>query len=291
MKKFSTYLPSLIISVILVFMIIGSAIMVIVDINVTAEKSIALSEENNICSSVHSELEKYFTDQYNTTGVPSQTYMDALDENYLKSVINLYTESLFSSLESGNPVTVEVPKNQSLESNIEKFFSSYAENFGYEKDKTYEKKLQETIDSSYRVIENHCDVYKYSSLKKHGVLTKISKIYGHINTITVACIAVSVFLILLLLLINRKNISVCLYWIGISSLIAGIFGTVPSIYLISSRYFDAFVIKQPQVFNAFTSAMYGLTRSFMAVNIAILSIGICFIVIYTVVNNMHRKSE
>lgn len=291
MKKFSTYLPSLIISVILVFMIIGSALTVIVNINVTAEKSTALAKENNISSLVHDELEKYFNDQYNTTGVPSDSYMNALDENYLSSVINLYTESLFSSLESGNPTTVEIPKNQGLESSIEEFFSSYADNFGYEKDETYKKKLQETTDSAYRIIENYCDVYKYSSLQNHGVLTKISKIYVHMNTITVACFAVSLFLILLLLLINRRNLSVCLYWTGISSLIAGILGTLPSIYLLSSKYFDAFVIKQPQVFKSFTSAMYGLTKAFMSVHIAILLIGICFIVVYAVVNKMLKKSK
>ncbi len=291
MKKFSTYLPSLIISVILVFMIIGSSLTAIININVTAEKSTVLMKENNISSLVHSELEKYFNDQYNTTGVPSQTYMDAIDENYLNSVINLYTESLFTSLKSGNPTTVEIPKNQNLESNIEEFFSNYADNFGYEKDETYKKKLKETTDSAYQIIENYCDIYKYSSLQNHGVLTKISKVYSHMNTITVVCFTVSLFLILILLLINRRSLSVCLYWTGISSLIAGILGTLPSIYLLSSKYFDAFIIKQPQVFKSFTGAMYGLTKAFMSVHIAVLLIGICFIVVYAVVNKMLKKSK
>ncbi len=291
MKKFSTYLPSLIISVMLVFLIIGSALMVIIDINVTAEKSIDLTDKNNISSTVRSELENYFNDQYNTTGVPSQTYMDALDENYISSVINLYTAALFSSLESGKTTIVEIPENQNLESSIESFFSIYADESGYKKDETYEKKLNETIDSAYRIIENYCDVYKYSALQKHGVLTKVSKIYSHINILTVACIAVSAVLILILLLINRKSISVCLYWTGISSLIAGLFGTFPSAFLLSSRYFDAFVIKQPQVFKAFTSAMYGLTKAFMSVHIAVLSTGICFIILYATVNKMSKNKN
>ncbi|MDE5771474.1 MAG: hypothetical protein K2I06_07595 [Ruminococcus sp.] len=291
MKKFSTYLPSLIASVMLVFMIIGTSLVLIININVTDKKSIALAEENNICSSIHDELEKYFNDQYNTTGVPSQTYMNALDENYLNSVINLYTESLFSSLKTGKAVTVEIPKNQNLESNIEEFFSRYADDFGYEKDETYQKKLQETKDSAYRIIENYCDVYKYSTLQNHGVLTKISEIYSHMNTITIACFAVSLFFVLLLLLINRRSLSVCLYWTGISSLIAGLFGTLPSVYLLSSKYFDSFVIKQPQVFKSFTSAMYGLTKAFMSVHIAILLIGICLIILYAVVNKMLKKSK
>ena len=291
MKKFSTYLPSLIISVMLVFLIIISVLMVIIDINVTAKKSIALTEKNNISSIVYSELENYFNDQYNTTGVPADAYMDAIDENYINSVVNLYTETMFSSLKSGEATVFKIPENQNLENSIENFFSTYADESGYEKDETYEKKLDETIDSAYRIIENYCDVYKYSSLQKHGVLTKVSKIYSHINILTVACIAVSAVLILILLMINRKNISVCLYWVGISSLIAGFFGTFPSAFLLLSRYFDAFVIKQPQVFKAFTSAMYGLTKAFMSVHIAVLSIGICFIILYVTLNKMLKNKK
>ena len=107
----------------------------------------------------------------------------------------------------------------------------------------------------------------------------------------IICIIALVFLAVLLILFNIKELSSVLYWTGISSLIAGILGTVPSAYFLAVNYFDSFVIKQQQVFRTFTGAMYGLTRAFMAVHISIMVIGIFFIVIYTIFNRLHKKSE
>ncbi|MCM1506328.1 MAG: hypothetical protein NC177_04215 [Ruminococcus flavefaciens] len=291
MKKLSTYILSLLISVLLVFMIIATAFVAIVRINVTETKSIQLAEENNIYSSARGELQKYFAGQYNTTGIPADVYMNALDESYIHEVTDIYTKALFTSLKSGEQADVEVPKNENLEKSIEDFFSSYADANNYEKDDVYNKKISSTIENAYRVTGNYCDIYKYSTLKEHGVLSKVSSIYSRIGKIMAVCIGVSAFLAVLLILVNVKSISSVLYWAGVSALVAGLLGTVPSAYLVGSNYFDAFVIKQPQVFRTFTGAMYGLTKAFMAVHIAVLLIGICFIVIYGVFNKLHKKSQ
>jgi len=290
MKKLSTYLVSLVISVLLVFMIIATAFTVIFRINVTSEKSIKLSENINIYSSIREELQKYFSSQYNTTGIPADVYMDALDENYIRTVTDSYTNALFDSLKSEEQATMEIPQNENLEKSIESFFSNYADSNGYEKDEVYDKKVSATIKNAYNVTENYCDVYKYSTLQEHGVLSKFSKIYSNLGKLMAVCIGVSAFLVVMLMLVNIKGISSVLYWTGVSALIAGALGTVPSAYLLGVNYFDSFVIKQPQVFRTFTSAMYGLTRAFMAVHIAILAIGIFFIVIYAVINRLHKKT-
>lgn len=291
MKKLSTYLVSLIMTVMLVFMMTATALTVIVRINVTAEKSIQLSEDINIYSSIKGELQKYFSGQYNTTGIPADVYMNALDENYIHTVTDSYTDALFSSLKSGKQATTEIPQNENLEKNIESFFSEYAESNGYEKDEVYDRKVSATIENAYKVTENYCDIYKYSTLQEHGVISKVSKIYGSLGKLMALCMGVSAFLVVMLILVNIKGISCVLYWTGVSALTAGVFGTVPSAYLLGANYFDSFVIKQPQVFRTFTGAMYGLTRAFMAVHIAVLAIGICFIVIYAVLNRLHKKSE
>lgn len=291
MKKLSTYLVSLIMTVMLVFMMTATALTVIVRINITAEKSIQLSEDINIYSSIKGELQKYFSGQYNTTGIPADVYMNALDEDYIRTVTDSYTDALFSSLKSGEQATTEIPQNENLEKNIESFFSEYAESNGYEKDEVYNRKVSATIENAYKVTENYCDIYKYTTLQEHGVISKVSKIYGILGKLMVVCMGVSAFLVVMLILFNIKGISCVIYWTGVSALIAGLFGTVPSAYLLGANYFDSFVIKQPQVFRTFTGAMYGLTRAFMAVHIAVLATGICFIVIYAVLNRLHQKSE
>ena len=289
MKKLSTYLVSLIISIILVFMIIASALTAIVRINMTCSKSIQLFEANHIYSLITGELQKYFVTQYNTTGIPADVYMEALDEDYIRKVTNGYADAIFSSLTASDSTNFDIPENETLENNIRNFFSEYADKNNYEKDEVYEKKISSTIENVYRVTGNYCDVYKYSTLNEHGVLSKISKIFSRLGSLMTICIVATVFVVILLIIANIKRISCVLYWTGISSVIAGILGTVPTAWLLATDYFDSFVIKQPQVFKSFTGAMYALTGAVMAVHIAIMAIGVCFIVIYGVICKIHKK--
>lgn len=289
MKKLSTYLVSLIISIILVFMIIASALTVIIRINMTESKSIQLFEKNHVYSLITGELQKYFVTQYSTTGVPADIYMEALDEDYIRIVTNGYANMIFSSLNTGEKSNFDIPENETLENNIRNFFSDYATKNNYEKDDVYEKKVSATIENAYRVTGNYCDVYKYSTLSEHGVLSKISKIFSRLGSLMTICIVATIFAVILLIIANIKSISCVLYWTGISAVIAGILGTAPTAWLLATNYFDSFIIKQPQVFKSFTSAFYALTGAVMAVHIAIATAGICFVVIYSVICKIHKK--
>ena len=289
MKKLSTYLISLIMSIILVFMIIASVLISIVRINVTEEKSVKLFEKNHVYSLITGELQKYFVTQYNTTGIPADVYMTALDENYIRTVTNGYANAVFSSLTASENITFEIPENETLENNIKNFFSDYADKNNYEKNEIYEKKISSTIENAYRVTGNYCDVYKYSTLSEHGVLSKISKIFSRFGSLMTICITATVFVVIFLIIANIKGISGVLYWTGISAIIAGIIGSVPTAWLLATDYFDSFVIKQPQVFKSFTGAMYALTEMTMVVNISIMAVGVCFIVIYGAVCKIHKK--
>ncbi|MDE6426184.1 MAG: hypothetical protein K2K89_08625 [Ruminococcus sp.] len=289
MKKFSTYLVSLIMSIILVFMIIATSLMTIIHINVTESKSVQLFEKKHVYSLIIGELQKYFVTQYNTTGIPADIYMEALDEDYIRTVTDGYINAVFSSLTSGKSITFDLPENETLENNIRNFFSDYADKNNYEKNEIYEKKISSTIENAYRVTGNYCDVYKYSTLSEHGVLSKISKIFSRFGSLMTICIVATVFVVILLIIANIKEISCVLYWTGISAVIAGILGTVPTAWLLGVDYFDSFVIKQPQMFKAFTGAMYAFTGAVMEVHILLMCAGICLIIIYNILCKSHKK--
>ena len=103
-----------------------------------------------------------------------------------------------------------------------------------------------------------------------------------------AAIGAVVIMILLLVLINRKKKITAMYWCGVSALVAGVLGAIPSIYLVATRYYDSFTIKQAPVFTAFTSLMYKYTEAFTAVCIALVVVGISLAVTYGVV---HEKKK
>ena len=291
MKKASTYLPSLIISVFLIFLTIASSAILLVDINVSAPKIRNLAEKIELESTIYSEIEKYYTDKYNTTGIPAEVYMDAIDTQYIKSFEEAYIDSAFEAL-NGSGIMADIHlANEKLENNIDSFFNDFADKNNYKKDENFTRKLSSTKDSAYSTIGSYCDVYKFSAMSSRGVLPQIARIYSRKSTITAILLGAVFFIILLLFLINHKKKITVMYWTGISAIIAGILGLIPSIYLVASRYYDSFSIKQPAVFTAFTSAMYKYTEAFMAIQIALLVFGIAMVVIYGIIGNKKKYPD
>ncbi|WP_028520528.1 hypothetical protein [Ruminococcus flavefaciens] len=288
MKKVSTYLPSLIISVILVFLLIISSAVLLVDINISSSKLKNLAAKNDLESKIYTELNKNYKDKYNTTGIPSEVYMDSISNSYLKSVEEAYIDAAFDALEGSGRMNVNVPSNQKLEESIDRFFNDFADENNYEKDDNFGLKLRNTKENAYKTIGAYCDVYKFSSMSEHGILPKLSKLYSNRFLATAGVLGATILMIILLVLINRKKKITTLYWCGISAIISGILGGVPSIYLLAVKYFDSFSIKQAPVFTAFTSAMYKYTEAFMAVQMAFIVIGISLVVIYGVT---HEKKK
>lgn len=288
MKKISTYLPSLIISVLLVFLTLTGSAMLLVDINISAEKLKKLAQKNSLETSIYPEINKYYKDKYNTTGIPAEVYMDAVDEDYIRSYEESYIDSAFEALESGAKMSVVHPKNSKLEENIDNFFNNFAEENNYEKDDNFGLKLRNTKENAYTTIGSFCDVYKFSSMNQHGILSKLAKVYSRRIEATAAVLGAIVLMIILLTLINRKKKITAMYWCGVSSLVAGVLGAVPSIYLIAVRYYDSFTIKQVPVFTAFTSLMYKYTEALAAASIALAVVGISLMVIYGVA---HEKKK
>lgn len=303
MKKISTYIPSLILSVLLVFTFIGGSALIIADININSKRFASLADKKDLDSKVYSELEKHYQEKYHSTGIPADVYMNSLTTEYLNSVIKAYFDTAFESLDSGKKFESEtiIPKNESLEKSIDTFFSDFAESSDYwnttdneeyeKKLANYEKIISATKENAYKTIGDSCDVYKFSAMSKHGVLSKLSKLYRHRALFTGLITGFAAVIIILLFVINRKDKKAIPYWCGVSFLISGIIGAVPSLYLIATKYFDAFSVKQPQIFTAYTTSMYALTEAFMASHIAFIVIGVSMIVIYVVLRGKDRLAN
>lgn len=290
MNKISTYLSSLIISVLLVFSIIGSSCAILACINITDKNIVNLFDSKHLEDDISSELEKHYSDQFNASGIPASVFMDGLDKNYIRSCSHLCIEKAFDVLENGGEYEVILPESSALSDSVEKFFNEYADENNIEKDENFDKKIQSTKDNTYSTVKSCSDVFKFGTINSKGILNKSSKFYSNRIIFTAAASAVCLLLIIILLIINRKKKSNVFYWSGISAVISGIAVGAVSIYLIANRYFDSFSIKQPAVFKAYTGMMYKFTESFMAVGIAATVVGICLIVIYALFSGK-KKSD
>ena len=290
MKKISTYIPSVIISVLLIFCFLCGSAAIIADVNLTSSRTVRFAENENIDEKVMASINKHYREKANSTGIPASVYTDNISSEYVREQMKIYIEATYDTLENGGKFNAEPSENKELEAALEKFFNDYADESGYEKGPDFDKKLEQTKKSSYKTIGGYCDIFKVNSMDSHGLLNKLSKLYRNRYIFTFAVTGAGLFLILLLMIMHWKNKKEVLYWCGIAAVISGIMGLIPSLYLITTKYYDSFSIKQPQVFAAYTKSLYGLTEAFMAANIAFMVIGICMLVIYGVFGGKKTKA-
>lgn len=292
MKSLKTYIPGLILSILLVFSLLGCSAAFVANSFSDPDRLIRIADENEIVTVIKNRLDSYFSGKYNETGIPADVYTEAVGREYIKNTMRGYVYSGFDVL-NGNTADFSVPENKELEENIEAFIGDYADSIGFTKDEKYEEKVQATIRSAYRTIGEYCDVFKMETLEREGILAGLSPVFTRINLIFLVSAAVSAALIAVIIIISIKNLFHSLYWIGISSLVSGIIGIVPCICLTATRYFDSFTIKEPQIYTSFTSLMYSIVNQFMLNQIVIAVIGALLIIRFAVVckNKKDKASE
>ena len=68
-------------------------------------------------------------------------------------------------------------------------------------------------------------------------------------------------------------------------IISGIIMLIPCIYINAVDYFDAFIIKQEQIFLAFTSFMYNAVNSVMYTSIGLVTVGAVLMIIFSILKS------
>lgn len=280
MKK-TSYILSFIMSVLLVMTLLATLITAVVMNFANPDKLYDITKEKNISRTVWTELDKYYSQRYNTTGIPAEVYMNAISEEYIGDVIRIQINNGFYVLADREQSDSVI--NNTLETALNDFYSDYADSIGAPKDAKYDEKLSDAKANANKIIAEYCDVFKFSAMKNHGILKKISPFFNKIPTVMLILCGADVFLALLLVLINLKSTATALYWLGSSGIVSGIIGALPCLYLKSTNYFSAFTIKQPQIYSAYTSVMNKIVENFLAYSLISVALGIVFIIIYAVI--------
>lgn len=291
MKSIGSYIVSFVLSVLLVFSLIGTLAVSVAGVFANPDNIVSLMRKKNVVNIVSAELEKHFTSKQNDTGIPADVYMNAIDDELIDYVMCMEINDGFSSLRNGTQSDDSfVMKNNSVDKALSDFYSDYAESIGYEKDAKYDEKLNESQKNAEKVIAEYCDVFKFDAMISHGIMKKLSPYYNMLPTIRLAVYGATALLVLLILLVNIKSTSATLYWIGICSLISGIICAVPCIYLKSADYFSSFTIKQPQIYTAYTSTMTSATDTLLRYSVILAAISIVLVVVYALFSKI-RKSK
>ncbi|MCD7799914.1 MAG: hypothetical protein LUG94_01735 [Ruminococcus sp.] len=280
MQNKKMYFSCVILSIVMVFLIIALHILLLFKYEVMSGNAFSKAiDSENIPSVVYNYLNDYFEEQYNSTGIPTDIYMQSLTEDDISNIVN---NSVNNALEymSNKDDSFNIDYDFSnLETSLNDFFVEYAQSIDYPQDDEFYSKVESTTNNAISVIKEKCDVFKFSTINDTGLFDNVRKYYHYIDYVQYALIGAIIILILILILLNRKYILDCIYWLCNSISISSILMLIPCIYIKSTDYFSSFSIKTAGTYNAVTGLLNGLTDTYITTLIITLAIGLIGVVI------------
>lgn len=293
MKRLKHYFPNYLLTVILVFAISGlSLISLISDCMLSPSFYISSVEKHGIYQRVIDYTEDYFSKSYAVSSIPAEIYTDGLDEKIVKQAVDGKINSFFDYI-SGKTDKIEETEIDfsQLENNITDFFNEFAEENNVELNDEFKKQLDKTIKAAETDINSFTNIFMLDYIEKAGIPQKIRKVYPVVSPAFYAFIAVTAICIILLILLNKKEIKSFLYWLSVSGLCSAVIMLIPCIMLKSSDYFSRLIMRTDYIYFAVTGLLNDMVDSFMNMQLMILAGSAFIMILYIIVAAISGKKE
>lgn len=297
MKISEKYILNLILSILLVFSLLGTVSMSFVKNHLLNETTyIENYERNNISQKAYDEINTYFTNSTDYSRIPADVYMSAISEEDIKSIINLKIQWLFDYISVGNTKTAVVKADykydySALEKSITDYFDKFASENNVAVDDSYNAQLQNTIDTAVSEIENYTDIYLIDLIEKTGILSKVRKYYDLVDVLMYICIAVTVLCIVLISVLSRKRIANILYWLSLSGICMSIITLIPTLWIKLSGVTNKLIIRNKCVYAAYTGLLSDSINSLLTTVMIILGISAAILIIAIIISKFTNKKK
>lgn len=210
-------------------------------------------QDEKLADKAYDAIESDFEKQYNTTAIPAEVYMEAIDPQWLEKEMCKRAEIYIDYIDGKE--ADYLTDYSTLEKSITDFFNEYAESINYKPDDAFDKKLDETIVNAKSTIENRMDAFYMNTLKSNGYLDKIRKYTPFISMFNWILFGASMFLFVVFMFIERTRNWRRLYWSGTGMFCGSMLTAVPCIYLLCTNVINGFAVKDPIVYTAITDLL------------------------------------
>lgn len=292
MRKIRCYIPNVLLSFLLVFLLLAAGLTAFVRTQVlNADTFRVVTAQEGLADKAYSSLESYFRTRANSTGIPAEVYTDVMDRAELEEAINASVSQAFDYLR-GKTETYEFTMDfTALEASVQQFFSDYAAENNVVKDKVYEEKVASVIAEAEAEILFVADTFKLTMMYEKGWLGMARHYLTYLNTAQTACLIALAVVLVLLLLCNLRQISHMLYWCGISGLTASLLLLAPCIYVTQTNYFAGFAIKDPQIFAAVVGFLELLVSRAQTMAIIVLAVSLGCLVVFGIIRAVCGRKQ
>lgn len=280
MKITEKYVLNLILSIVLVFSLLGGGAAVFAkQYLLDADTFIAVSDEKEIPQKAYDEINDYFTKNEAYSRIPADVYMSALTVDDVKLLIDDKITDLFDEICSTATDRAEIYDFTLLEQNITDYFDEFAKENNVEVNDEYTAQLKKTIDTAKSEILNFTDIYMIDFIKKTNAVSKAESLYKYITPVIYACAGIALVCIILIAVFSGKRIGNIFYWISTSVICMAVLSLIPTLVLKISGITDRFVVRTKCVYKAYTGLFSDAISTLMLAEIIIFAVGVALLVI------------
>ena len=293
MKKINHYFPNLILSVIFVFSFIGLSLTTEAkDKLLSSSFYISSAEKHDIYLRVTNHADDYFTKSYAVSGIPAEVYMDGLDDKTIKDAVDGKIENFFDYV-SGKSSKIEETEIDfsALEKNLTDYFSEFAEENNVEVNEDFTKQLDKTIETAESEIDSFTNIYMMDYMEKAGIPQTLRKVYPIIAAAPFVFMGVLMVGLVILILLNRKNLRFVFYWISTSGVCASVIILIPCIILKYSDYFSRLVMRNDYIYYAVTGLLNDFNVNIIKIQSAALGVFVALMLVYILSSIINNKKE
>lgn len=293
MKKINHYFPNLILSVIFVFSFIGLSLTTEAkDKLLSSSFYISSAEKHDIYLRVTNHADDYFTKSYAVSGIPAEVYMDGLDDKTIKDAIDGKIENFFDYVSGKSSKIEETEIDFSvLEKNLTDYFSEFAEENNVEVNEDFTKQLDKTIETAESEIDSFTNIYMMDYMEKAGIPQTLRKVYPIIAAAPFVFMGVLLVGLVILILLNRKNLRFVFYWISTSGICASVIILIPCIILKYSDYFSRLVMRNDYIYYAVTGLLNDFNVNIIKIQSAALGVFVALMLVYIFSSIINNKKE
>lgn len=293
MKKINHYFPNLILSVIFVFSFIGLSLTTEAkDKLLSSSFYISSAEKHDIYLRVTNHADDYFTKIYAVSGIPAEVYMDGLDDKTIKDAVDGKIENFFDYVSGKSSKIEETEIDFSvLEKNLTDYFSEFAEENNVEVNEDFTKQLDKTIETAESEIDSFTNIYMMDYMEKAGIPQTLRKVYPIIAAAPFVFMGVLLVGLVILILLNRKNLRFVFYWISTSGICASVIILIPCIILKYSDYFSRLVMRNDYIYYAVTGLLNDFNVNIIKIQSAALGVFVALMLVYIFSSIINNKKE
>lgn len=290
MKKPHTYILSVLLTLIVIFSLLGLAGASLLRFKALNPATFTqIVNEKALPARVQDELRSYFKEQENASGIPASVYDKAIAEGQLRPIIQDTVSNAFDYLNGKTDTLGITPDFSVLNADMTAFFEQYAADNGYEKDALYDETLAKAVKAGSENIQSACDVFRIGLLDQAGLLKKVRRVMPYLSYALFGALVMLVLAVILLVTVNHREKHEVCYWVGTAVLVSSLLMLVPAAYLQATSWFDRFAVKSDQVFAAVTGYLYKMTGTVITGAVIGLVLAVCLYLLRGVTRSRKRR--